>query len=168
MVISPVAPRQPIDPDAIGNRADSPTHLLSSSSVPTSYPTQQVSGVDDDMDEEDRQAYLRAQATQDAAIAQFSRGQDSGNIGNMRPGSNAGRHSHGGPGGGGRGDRGRRNRRGGHQGRGRDRNQRNRQAPLVGASKGTGIMPRSSVDQDSGGGGNSGGGDGGHSQPPTE
>ncbi|MBU6376796.1 MAG: hypothetical protein KGQ59_12415, partial [Bdellovibrionales bacterium] len=158
-----VSPQAPTDPDAIGNRADVPTHLMSATSgfnqQGSSGPAQ---GWDQDMDEEDRLAYQRAQATQDAAIANLSRN-DSGNhrAGNsMRPG------------GGGRGDRGRdrRGRRGGRdRNRDRDRNRGGGRHSHGGGKMERSLGPRPQITESDGGGNSGGGGgDGGHSQPPVE
>jgi ribonuclease G len=169
----------PTDPDMIGNRADVPTHLQSAT---TGFQQQQSGlrqqpGWDEEMDEEDRLAYLRAQAAQDAAIAGMSRGGEAN--GNRGPGP---RHQNGGGGGGGGGRGGRdRDRRGGRRGgrdrdRGRDRHRGGgggRHAHGGGPSGG-GVQPRRDDQGGNGGGGNTGGngggggGEGGHSQPPVE
>ena len=157
------APQSPADPDAIGNRAEVPTHLMSATSgFAQQGGTSSPQGWDQEMDEEDRLAYQRAQATQDAAIANLSRN-DSGNhrAGNsMRPGG----------GGGGRGDRGRdrRGRRGGRdRNRDRDRNRGGGRHSHGGGKGGPSLGPRpQSQAQSSDNEG--GGGDGGHSQPPVE
>lgn len=124
-----VTPRAvPMDEDSIGNRAVDPNAPQSEAD-----PVQagQASGPSDDFDEEDRLAFLRAQAAQDAALSNFgANGNSAGNGGqgfrNHRPNSGAG----GGGGGGGRGGKrrgGRRNRGfrgGGAQGPGRHSQQR--------------------------------------------
>jgi ribonuclease G len=175
------------DPDMIGNRADVPTHLQSATTgfQQTQGGPRQQPGWDEEMDEEDRLAYLRAQAAQDAAIANLSRGEANGNRG---PGGPRHQNGGGGGGGGGGGRGGRdRDRRGGRRGgrdrdRGRDRNRGGgggggRQAH-GGGSGGGGVQPRRDDTGGNGGGGNGGGGgtsggnggggEGGHSQPPVE
>jgi len=176
-----VEPQAPVDPDAIGNRAEVATHLISSTtgfSQPQGGSQQAAPSDDEFMDEEDRLAYQRAQATQDAALANMSKGGGPGALGNTRTGGSRGPHggSHsghgGGHGGGGnrdrdRGDRGRRGRRG--RG-GRDRDRGPRQGGGGGGGQNAGNR------QPQGGGVSSGpkpqqGGsdssDDGHSQPPT-
>jgi hypothetical protein len=93
------------DPDSIGNRMGGP-----SLSVPSvSFVGQSAAPQDDFFDEEDRLAFLRAQAAQDAALANlgaggasFSRPQGGGGLGRSPRGGGGG----GGQGGGGRGRRG--------------------------------------------------------------
>jgi ribonuclease G len=153
----------PVDPDSIGNRADVPTHLMSATSGFQSNTTQggrpQVWDADE-MDEEDRLAYQRAQAAQDAAIANLNRA-DGGagkRHGGMRSSSGMSHGNGNGGGGGGAGrdrgrDRDRRGRRGGRdrdRGRDRHRGHRDRQAQ---PSAGPRPQPSS---------------DGGDGQPPVE
>jgi len=151
------------------------------------------SGGDDFYDEEDRLAFLRAQATQDAALAKFHGGAPGGNgtapqgrgPGGGRNGADRG--PNGGAGGAG-GDNRRRGRRGGRFRKDRGPAQQRPMGAGPSGIKSAGIVARERVEQqpgapatapasagssgpatsnDQGGGGNGEGGGGDHSQPPT-
>jgi Rne/Rng family ribonuclease len=164
----------PIDSEApFSNEIDNANLASAGTGEQSSAPR----GGDDFFSEEDRLAYLRAQAAQDAALAAAAVDAN----GNRIPGApaDAGRGSRWGKGGaqaggpsGGRGGRGGRSGRGGRGRFGRGR----RADPPTGAGVPT---PVGASNSDSGGGGNTGGGDsgggngggdsgdGGHSNPPS-
>jgi len=174
---------------ATGGRQKNSSHGPNSSSVSNGELTpgntdpsssQPKGGVNDGFyDEEDRLAFLRAQAAQDAALARLGSGGGHSSAARV-PGEPSATHSRGGMGGGAGGRRNPRGRRGGKFRRGNDRNRGPNQRPKpFGYNQGSkwNDSPREAVaaeaDTSSSGSGNespSGGGDGGgsdHSQPPV-
>jgi len=173
-VMQIAAPRaQAFDEDAIGNRVGGglPTPL---GQAPGGDPSTQGEGApnaeDEFYDEEDRLAFLRAQATQDAALARL-KGSDAVGNSTQRPRHGGGRGAGGGgQAGAGQGDkRGRRGRRGGKFTPRDNRGPRNFTprpggpiAPVgAGGSSGENTGGGSPGNSDSGGGGSSGGSSGG-------
>ncbi len=164
------------DPDMVGNSVNYVSPHSSQNSGGNMSPAE-----DDFMTEEDRQAYLRAQSVQDAAIAglaagagpngnQKRQGQGQGRWGGGKNNNNRGGQGGGGRGGpgGGRNDRGGR---GGRRGRGRFQGgfRKDAQGPQGGG--GGGINPVSAAPQsggsgEGGGNGGGGGGSGGDSSTP--
>lgn len=103
-----IEPMEALDPDMIGNRESMGPVPLQSSPVPYLDGNAPAPSATDGMDEEDRLAFLRAQAAQDAALAKYN-ATGSPALSHQRPqGGRAGggRPPHGGGGGGGRGRRG--------------------------------------------------------------
>jgi ribonuclease G len=160
--------------DNFGNRANyEPSGNVNGSAAQGNTGGAGAGDTDDFYDEEDRLAFLRAQAAQDAALARF---RTSGEHGHPQNNSNRG-----GGGGGGRdrdgGRRQRRGRRGGKFRRDDNRDNRNR-GPRQFGNKNNGQQGQSGNSdsqrtQDGGSSGNSGGsgngegGGGDHSQPPV-